>query len=104
LKEQNKTKNDSPTVQEKIIENFETALTNYLTSGPASQQTTQTITKCTKQIEHYKLTKAEIMQIINLASMTEVEINLLVEECPERLTDEDVQKLISDVKATLLKR
>ena len=66
-------------------------------------------------MESYNLTPAEILQILNSTPSTEVEINLvisvhfssvltnfkIVEECAERMTDDDVVSLIETIERTL---
>lgn len=44
------------------------------------------------------LTKAEVMVVLNMMPSTVVEIHLIVEECVERLTEEDIQHLLECVK------
>ncbi|TEB39978.1 hypothetical protein FA13DRAFT_43680 [Coprinellus micaceus] len=54
---------------------------------PTSGQTAEGITKMVKALEPYELTKAEKLQIVNLAPTTPVELYVIVEELEDRLGD-----------------
>ncbi|KHN71440.1 hypothetical protein Tcan_02266 [Toxocara canis] len=45
----------------------------------------------------FQLTAAEILQVINLRPSTEIEVQLIVEECEERLTEEQMTQLVNIV-------
>lgn len=45
----------------------------------------------------FALTRAELLQVINLAPCSEVEVHLIVEECEERLTQQQVTQLMEVV-------
>jgi len=47
------------------------------------------------------LTAAEMVQIANLRPRSPVEVQLVVEECEERMTEEEVEELIEIVASTL---
>ena len=85
----------------------------YLEQSPVSHETESGVSACLSKLDAYKLTKAEKLQIINLAPTSEVVVNLvrehlkcinstqLIEECEERLSDQAMEQLISDVSTTL---
>ncbi|RXW23786.1 hypothetical protein EST38_g2067 [Candolleomyces aberdarensis] len=54
---------------------------------PTSKQTSEGITKLVKALEPYNLTKAEKLQIVNLAPTSPVELYVIVEELEDRLGD-----------------
>ncbi|KAJ4462886.1 putative RNA polymerase Rpb4 [Paratrimastix pyriformis] len=72
----------------------------YLTAhcAPTCKQTKKGIKKLIEELEKFPLTKAERLQIVNLLPRTLVEIHLLIEECEERFTDDDLLSILRAVK------
>ncbi|KAJ1665016.1 hypothetical protein IW140_003629 [Coemansia sp. RSA 1813] len=66
----------------------------YLNDSPCVSQSNAQITSIKEQLLEYDLTKAEILQIINLRPKTPVELHLIIEECGERFTMDDLDELI----------
>lgn len=71
---------------------------SYLSESPAASQTEEQVRSFIKAIAAYKLTAAEILQLINLRSTSAVEVQLVVEECEERFTEEQVNEIFAIVK------
>lgn len=46
-------------------------------------------------LQPFGLTRAELLQVLNLAPVSEVEVHLIVEECEERLNEQQVADLIA---------
>ncbi|MFH4982279.1 hypothetical protein AB6A40_008988 [Gnathostoma spinigerum] len=67
----------------------------YLKSTTAPVQSFEDIAKVIKALAPYKLTAAEILQFINMRPVTAIEIQLIVEECEERLTENQVDELVT---------
>ncbi|THU84308.1 hypothetical protein K435DRAFT_783842 [Dendrothele bispora CBS 962.96] len=63
---------------------------------PTSMQTPEGITKITKALARYDLTKAEKLQIINLAPTQPVELYVIIEELEDRLghSMDDILELV----------
>ncbi|XP_069689139.1 DNA-directed RNA polymerase III subunit RPC9 isoform X2 [Periplaneta americana] len=66
----------------------------YLQDTPCNQQSEEMIKNFLKAIEPFKLTKAEKVMLLNNPPTTPLEIQLMVEESEERLTDEQVEQLL----------
>ena len=75
----------------------------YLNQTQAAQQTPEFIANFLSKLDKFGLTKAEKLQLINLRPTTPVEIQLIVEESEERLTEEQVEELLQIVESTLSK-
>lgn len=71
---------------------------SYLLETPAPSQTEEQIKSFIGVMTPYKLTGAEILQLINLRPTTAVEVQLVVEECEERLTEDQVNEIVTIVK------
>ncbi|KAM3718406.1 DNA-directed RNA polymerase III subunit [Dirofilaria immitis] len=73
----------------------------YLQETPAATQKNVDIEKFIRAVAPFKLTAVEILQLINLRPITAVEIQLLVEECEERLNEEQIESLIAIIQENL---
>jgi DNA-directed RNA polymerase subunit F len=67
---------------------------NYLSSTPCSKQASEKIDALLRNLQKYKLTKAEKLQLINHMPSQPVELQLLIEEIDERFSDDEVMELI----------
>ncbi|KAF5338441.1 hypothetical protein D9758_012218 [Tetrapyrgos nigripes] len=67
---------------------------------PTSMQTPESITKLTKALAKYDLTKAEKLQIINLAPTQPVELYVIIEELEDRL-GESMNEILTLVGSSL---
>ncbi|KAJ7918441.1 HRDC-like protein [Mycena leptocephala] len=93
-----------PTVVE-VSENLRTVsfeAIQYLSSDyqPTATQTPEAITQLVKSLEPYGLTKAEKLQIVNLAPQHHIELYVIVEELEDRLA-ERMEEVISHVQESL---
>ncbi|CAJ0959240.1 unnamed protein product, partial [Mesorhabditis belari] len=67
----------------------------YLKDTPASAQEDEHVIKLSQELQQYKLTMAETVQILNLRPSSGVEVQLVVEECEERIrTEEQLEALV----------
>ncbi|KAJ7441771.1 RNA polymerase Rpb4-domain-containing protein [Mycena galericulata] len=94
-----------PTVVE-VSENLRTVsfeAIQYLSAEyqPTSSQSPEAITRLVKSLEPYGLTKAEKLQIVNLAPQNHIELYVIVEELEDRLA-ERMEEVISQVQASLV--
>jgi hypothetical protein len=69
----------------------------YLEEACCVCQSPESIAAFMKACEPFNLKRAEILNLINEQPGTLVEIHLIVEECEERLTQEQVQELLATV-------
>lgn len=67
---------------------------HYLEETPCKDQTPQSISECLKALEPFNLNKTEKLMFINNPPTSALEIQLMVEESEERLTEEQVQKIL----------
>jgi DNA-directed RNA polymerase subunit F len=73
----------------------------YLERTPCVVQNKDVIETFVKAMQPFELKKAEILQLLNLRPTTHVEIQLIVEETEDRLTEEQVDNLL-EIIATIL--
>lgn len=66
----------------------------YLEDTPCKRQSPEKIREFLKVLEPFKLTKCEKLTLLNVCPKTQLEMQLIVEDCDERLTDEDVESLL----------
>uniref|UniRef100_A0A1I7YWV5 DNA-directed RNA polymerase III subunit RPC9 n=1 Tax=Steinernema glaseri TaxID=37863 RepID=A0A1I7YWV5_9BILA len=77
------------------------ATKKYLRSRPASVQTNEGIGKLIRALKPFKLTPAEILQVIDLRPTSGVELSLIIEEAEARLTSEQEEKILEIVAQNL---
>lgn len=80
----------------------EKILYQYLVSHSCGHKTGTELAAFIKELQPYKLTRAEVLQVMNLVPSTEVELYLIVEECEERLGADQVQELLQLVDKYLV--
>lgn len=71
--------------------------TKYLENMPCKMQNPEKIREFLKAMESIKLTKAEKLALLNLCPTRPIEIQLLIEESEERLTEEEVETVLQIV-------
>lgn len=90
---------------EEVLENLRTMeveAIQYLSADyqPTQMQSEAGIAKLTKNLGAYELTKAEKLQVVNLAPTEPVELYVIVEELEDRLGDK-MEDILSNVRSSL---
>ncbi|KAK7790276.1 hypothetical protein R5R35_012642 [Gryllus longicercus] len=67
----------------------------YLQNSPCAEQTPEKIKQLLSAYESFNLTKAEKLMLINDPPQKEVDVHLMVEESAERLTDDQIQEILT---------
>ncbi|XP_045445345.1 DNA-directed RNA polymerase III subunit RPC9 isoform X2 [Melitaea cinxia] len=67
---------------------------HYLQDTECKNQSAETIQKFLEAMKCFKLTKAEKLMMVNTPPRAELDIQLIVQESEERLSEEDVNKII----------
>ncbi|CAG9864916.1 unnamed protein product [Phyllotreta striolata] len=66
----------------------------YLENTPVGEQTSDSIRECMKSLSAFNLNKTELLMIINSPPITALEIQLIVEDSEERLSEDQVQQIL----------
>lgn len=69
----------------------------YLEETPCKKQSPEKIKGFLKALEQFNLSKCEKLTLLNVSPKTPLEIQLIVEDSEDRLTDEDVESLLQVV-------
>lgn len=80
---------------------FENKVRKYLATASGSPSKAN-LSKFESAVQKYKLSKAEVFQLINFRPKLPVELNLLIEQIEERLSEEEQDELLETVKKILM--
>jgi len=90
-----------PTQQQQNLATVCYETIKYLEKTTCVLQNAQIIQDFMLRLAPFKLTKAEKLSLLNLRPTTAVEIQLLVEESEERLSEEQIEELLVIITETL---
>ncbi|XP_071945332.1 DNA-directed RNA polymerase III subunit RPC9-like [Antedon mediterranea] len=74
----------------------------YLEKTPCNDQTPEIIKNFLLAVGPYKLTKAEKLQLLNQRPTSAVEIQLMIEESEERLSEDQIEELLQLISTHLI--
>ncbi|KAJ2794289.1 hypothetical protein H4R21_005559 [Coemansia helicoidea] len=102
--ESERQKKAQPDSQQKCPENVTTLVfeaLEFLGGTACSSQSADQIAALKSQLAGLELTKAELLQITNLRPKSLVELHLIIEECDERFSVEELEQLLELIRETL---
>ncbi|CAG0918563.1 unnamed protein product [Notodromas monacha] len=70
----------------------------FLENTPCGKQTAEQVEKFMLGVKPFGLKKLEKLQFLNLVPQAPVDLHLLVKDCEQRFSDEEIQKLIELVQ------
>ena len=80
---------------------------DYLQRYPPATQSRPVLSACLASLhallarQRVQLTNAELLQLVNLRPLTLVEVHRIVEECEERMGEQDILTLLDTIRAAL---
>eukprot|EP00962_Isochrysis_galbana_P002880 scaffold795_cov115-Isochrysis_galbana.AAC.4 len=77
------------------VEEISEQALSYLNRAPWKTQTRESIARFIDALAPFPLTRSEELMLVNARPRSLVEIHLIVEECEERLNDEQTQKILA---------
>jgi len=86
-----------PGKKEKNVATITYSTLKYLEKTPCGEQSTEAISKFMLALKPFRLTRAEKLQLLNLRPSSAVEIQLIIEESEERLSEEEIDDLLEVV-------
>ena len=90
-----------PTLSQNNLSTISYSTVKFLEKTPCKLQSTEIVQEFMQKVGPFKLKKAEKLQLLNQRPTTAVEIQLLIEESEERMTEAQIEQLL-DIIATCL--
>lgn len=94
--------------KQKMIQNQLATITyqtiRFLEDTPCKNQSAEKIRKFLQAIEPFNLTKCEKLTLLNVCPKTALEIQLIVEDSEDRLSNEDVESLLETIQNCLVEQ
>ncbi|KAL0074685.1 HRDC-like protein [Phycomyces blakesleeanus] len=94
-------RNDASIEYPENLRTIQFEVTEYLKTSPCSTQTPAQLKDFLDALKPFKLTRAERLQILNLRPKSAVEIYLIIEECEERFSEDDLENMLNIIITTL---
>ncbi|VDP12603.1 unnamed protein product [Soboliphyme baturini] len=73
----------------------------YLQGTPCIEQTEESIVKTIEQLKKFNLSKKEILQILNLRPSTPLELQMIITEGDQKLSEDSITEILSVVQESL---
>lgn len=75
----------------------------HLETQPCAHHESEQIRDFLEAVKPFQLSQSEILQIVNQVPESAVELHLLIEECEERLSEEQIENVLELVRKNLSK-